>query len=111
MSYNGGIDYGLLGDYDALPDIDVIAEGIDRALGELLSAARGERVRPRRRRPAGSRAAPRAKGRNRRPASEQRARRRLSRPRRPRANRGPAADMRAKRAARQPARSAIARDC
>ena len=29
MSYNGGIDYGLLGDYDALPDIDLIAEGID----------------------------------------------------------------------------------
>src|SRR4029077_15352910 len=26
MSYNGGIDYGLLGDYDALPDIDVIAD-------------------------------------------------------------------------------------
>ncbi len=39
MSYDGGLDYGLLGDYDALPDIDVIAEGIDRALGELLSAA------------------------------------------------------------------------
>ncbi len=32
MSYNGGLDYGLLGDYDALPDIDVIAEGIDAAL-------------------------------------------------------------------------------
>ncbi len=30
MSYNGGIDFGLLGDYDALPDIDVIAEGIAR---------------------------------------------------------------------------------
>jgi WS/DGAT/MGAT family acyltransferase len=39
MSYDGGLDYGLLGDYDALPDIDVIAEGIDRGLAELLSAA------------------------------------------------------------------------
>jgi diacylglycerol O-acyltransferase / wax synthase len=39
MSYNGGIDYGLLGDFDALPDIDVIARGIDDALGELLDAA------------------------------------------------------------------------
>src|SRR5437763_3703407 len=29
MSYNGGIDYGLLADYDALPDIDVVAAGID----------------------------------------------------------------------------------
>src|SRR5947209_7061235 len=39
MSYDGGIDYGLLGDYDALPDIDVIADGIDAALRELLDAA------------------------------------------------------------------------
>ena len=40
MSYNGGLDYGLLGDYDALPDIDVIADGIDASLEELLDAAR-----------------------------------------------------------------------
>jgi diacylglycerol O-acyltransferase / wax synthase len=46
MSYNGGIDFGLLGDYDALPDIDVIAEGIAVALDELLTAARGEPVEP-----------------------------------------------------------------
>jgi diacylglycerol O-acyltransferase / wax synthase len=38
MSYNGGIDYGLLADYDALPDIDVIADGIDASLRELLEA-------------------------------------------------------------------------
>ena len=31
MSYNGRLEYGLLGDYDALPDIDVIADGIDVA--------------------------------------------------------------------------------
>jgi diacylglycerol O-acyltransferase / wax synthase len=43
MSYNGAIDYGLLGDYDALPDIDVIADGIAVALEELLQAARGKR--------------------------------------------------------------------
>jgi WS/DGAT/MGAT family acyltransferase len=42
MSYNGGIDYGLLGDYDALPDIEVVAEGIDNALQELLAIARGD---------------------------------------------------------------------
>jgi WS/DGAT/MGAT family acyltransferase len=42
MSYNGKIEYGLLGDYDALPDIDLIAEGIESALGELLAAARGK---------------------------------------------------------------------
>ena len=46
MSYNGGIDYGLLGDYDALPDLDTIADGIDAALGKLLEAARGKRARP-----------------------------------------------------------------
>jgi diacylglycerol O-acyltransferase / wax synthase len=39
MSYNGQIGYGLLGDYDALPDIDLLAEGLDAALHELLAAA------------------------------------------------------------------------
>jgi diacylglycerol O-acyltransferase / wax synthase len=41
MSYNGGLDYGLLGDYDAMPDIDVVADGIEASLAELLAAARG----------------------------------------------------------------------
>jgi diacylglycerol O-acyltransferase len=41
MSYNGSLDFGLLADYDALPDIAVVAEGIDRARAELLAAARG----------------------------------------------------------------------
>ena len=50
MSYNGGLDYGLLGDYDALPDIDVIADGIDASLRELLDAA----ARTHARAPAGS---------------------------------------------------------
>jgi diacylglycerol O-acyltransferase / wax synthase len=45
MSYNGGIDYGLLGDYDALADIDLIAEGIETSLAELLGAARSRSVR------------------------------------------------------------------
>src|SRR6185437_8569549 len=43
MSYNGGLDYGLLGDYDAMPDIDVVADGIEASLAELLAAARGRR--------------------------------------------------------------------
>jgi WS/DGAT/MGAT family acyltransferase len=42
MSYNGRIEYGLLGDYDALPDIDLIAEGLDAALDELLDVALGK---------------------------------------------------------------------
>jgi WS/DGAT/MGAT family acyltransferase len=42
MSYHGSLDYGLLADYDALPDIDVIADGLDASLHELLDAARGK---------------------------------------------------------------------
>jgi diacylglycerol O-acyltransferase / wax synthase len=47
MSYNGGIDYGLLADYDALPDVDVVAEGIEDSLQELLEAAGDTAERPR----------------------------------------------------------------
>jgi diacylglycerol O-acyltransferase len=43
MSYNGGLDYGLLGDYDAMPDIEIVADGIDATLAQLLAAARGAR--------------------------------------------------------------------
>ena len=38
MSYNGGVNFGLLADYDAIPDIDVIAEGIEASIAELLDA-------------------------------------------------------------------------
>jgi diacylglycerol O-acyltransferase / wax synthase len=40
MSYNGRMNFGLLGDYDALPDIASIAEGIEASLAELLDLAR-----------------------------------------------------------------------
>jgi WS/DGAT/MGAT family acyltransferase len=39
MSYNGGIDFGLLADYDALDDVEVIADGIESANAELLREA------------------------------------------------------------------------
>ncbi|MGC9220072.1 MAG: WS/DGAT/MGAT family O-acyltransferase [Solirubrobacteraceae bacterium] len=39
MSYNGRVEYGLLADYDALPDLETVADGIDGALRELLAAA------------------------------------------------------------------------
>jgi WS/DGAT/MGAT family acyltransferase len=39
MSYNGKINFGLLGDYDALPDIGTIADGIESSLEELVSLA------------------------------------------------------------------------
>ncbi len=47
MSYNGGIGYGLLGDYDALADIDVVADGVDSSLRELLDTARRRDARRR----------------------------------------------------------------
>ena len=39
MSYDGGMDFGLLGDYDAMPDLDRIGEMLGESLGELLEAA------------------------------------------------------------------------
>jgi len=45
MSYNGAIDFGLLGDYDALPDIDTIADGIEDGLAQLKGAARAREAR------------------------------------------------------------------
>jgi diacylglycerol O-acyltransferase len=40
MSYNGKMNFGLLADYDALPDLDVLEQGIVDARDELLRAAR-----------------------------------------------------------------------
>jgi diacylglycerol O-acyltransferase / wax synthase len=40
MSYNGGINFGLLADYDALDDVGVVAEAIEAELHELAEAAR-----------------------------------------------------------------------
>ncbi len=45
MSYNGGMNFGLLGDYDVLPDIQKIADGISAALAELVTLADRERDR------------------------------------------------------------------
>ena len=37
FSYNGTIGFGLLGDYDAAPDLGVLAEGIEKSIAELVS--------------------------------------------------------------------------
>jgi hypothetical protein len=42
MSYNGGVDFGLLADYDAMPDVEFITEAIRDSLDELLEAAKAE---------------------------------------------------------------------
>lgn len=39
MSYNGRINFGILADYDAVPDIQVIADGLADARDDLLDAA------------------------------------------------------------------------
>jgi hypothetical protein len=38
MSYDGRIAYGLLGDHASLPDMDVLAGGIDQSLAQLYDA-------------------------------------------------------------------------
>jgi WS/DGAT/MGAT family acyltransferase len=39
MSYNGGINFGLLADFDSMKDIGVLVEGLEDSLAELLEAA------------------------------------------------------------------------
>ena len=44
MSYNGQMNFGLLGDFDALPDIDTIAESISAELQTLIRLAREQQT-------------------------------------------------------------------
>jgi WS/DGAT/MGAT family acyltransferase len=39
LSYNGTVGFGLLGDFDAAPDLAVLAEGIEKSLAELAARA------------------------------------------------------------------------
>jgi hypothetical protein len=41
MSYDGGMNFGLLADFDALPDTDQVVDGLEQSLAELLDLARG----------------------------------------------------------------------
>jgi diacylglycerol O-acyltransferase / wax synthase len=67
MSYNGAIDFGLLGDYDALPDVETIAEGIEDGLAQLRAAARAKEARA-----AGARTGPASQQASARPAHRRR---------------------------------------
>jgi diacylglycerol O-acyltransferase len=54
MSYDGKLGFGLLADYDALPELETIARELERAIVALASAAglggpRGSKSRPARR--------------------------------------------------------------
>ncbi|MGZ4245041.1 MAG: hypothetical protein ACXVSE_12190, partial [Solirubrobacteraceae bacterium] len=79
-------------DYDAMPDIDVVADGIEASLAELLAAARGRRAAP-----ASERAAPNVNGAANAAASGNARPAPIVPPDHGRPKRGPAADMRAKR--------------
>jgi diacylglycerol O-acyltransferase / wax synthase len=56
MSYNGTVDFGLLADYDAMPDVDFVALAIRESLEELLELARVAAPEPSEAAPAPSRA-------------------------------------------------------
>jgi diacylglycerol O-acyltransferase / wax synthase len=44
FSYDGGLTFGVTGDYDEAPDIDVLCRGIEQSLRELAAAADLERL-------------------------------------------------------------------
>src|ERR1700704_5841982 len=66
MSYNGKLNFGLLADYDALPDLDVIEQAIVDSLDELKRAARAQGTTAR----AGAAAKPTEAGNGRRTPAE-----------------------------------------
>ena len=39
FSYDGGLTFGVTGDYDEAPDIDVLCDGIERSMRELVAVA------------------------------------------------------------------------
>jgi WS/DGAT/MGAT family acyltransferase len=57
MSYNGSMDFGLLGDYDAMHDLDAFGEMVDDSLKELVTAAKRRRASNGRAKPRPKRAA------------------------------------------------------
>jgi diacylglycerol O-acyltransferase / wax synthase len=52
MSYNGGVDFGLLGDYDAMPDLDQLGGMLEASLAELVDAAGKRTAKPAAKKPA-----------------------------------------------------------
>ena len=56
MSYNGQVNFGLTGDYDAMPDLDTLAEDLNASIAELVEAAGGKPKRRRARRRRGAKA-------------------------------------------------------
>jgi diacylglycerol O-acyltransferase / wax synthase len=48
MSYNGQVNFGLIGDYDAIPDLEVLASDLEASIAELSELAPPEK-KPRKR--------------------------------------------------------------
>jgi WS/DGAT/MGAT family acyltransferase len=46
FSYDGALTFGVTGDYDTAPDIDILCEGIERAMAELVDLAGVHSRRP-----------------------------------------------------------------
>jgi diacylglycerol O-acyltransferase / wax synthase len=44
MSYNGGVNFGITADYDAMPDLDSLAEDLEAAIAELSEVASSDGV-------------------------------------------------------------------
>jgi diacylglycerol O-acyltransferase len=41
MSYDGQVNFGLIGDYDGMPDLDSLAKDLEDSISELIEAAGG----------------------------------------------------------------------
>ena len=41
MSYDGQVNFGLIGDYDGMPDLEDLAKDLEESIGELVEAAGG----------------------------------------------------------------------
>ena len=56
MSYDGKLNFGLLGDYDAVPDIDTISQALADGIADLVERAKRQNATPRgpKRTPAGA---------------------------------------------------------
>jgi WS/DGAT/MGAT family acyltransferase len=70
MSYNGQVNFGLTADYDAMPDVDALADDLRYSIDELATAAKPRR--PKKRAKKTSKARP-AKGRAKKGAEGKRA--------------------------------------
>jgi diacylglycerol O-acyltransferase / wax synthase len=61
FSYDGGLYFGVTGDYDGVPDIDVLTSGISKGMDELLAIVEPAPASAPKKRPAKAKARPKVK--------------------------------------------------